>query len=91
MHTETDDMPVDGNAAGGLLREVFALDVTTAAIVCAGCGAEAEVGSVRVYGGPMGAVFRCDGCNEVMIRLVRTPQGYWLEMQGTQRLFARAG
>jgi hypothetical protein len=83
------DTPVDGNAVAGLLREVFALDVTTAALVCAGCGCEAQLGAVRVFGGTMGAVFRCDGCDDVVFRLVRTPDGYWLDMRGMQRLFAR--
>ncbi len=83
------DKPVDGNAVAGLFREVFALDLTTASLICAGCGAEAEIGSVRVFGGTMGAVFRCDGCDEVVMRLVRTPDGYWLDMQGARRLFAR--
>ena len=87
MHVHHGNNPVDGNAVAGLLREVFALDVTTAFIVCAGCEARAELGGVRVFGGTMGAVFRCDGCDDVMIRLVRTPEGYCLNMQG--RLFAR--
>lgn len=87
MHVHHDNTPVDGNAVAGLLREVFALDITTAALVCAGCSAETEVGGVRVFGGTMGAVFRCDACDDVMMRLVRTPDGYWLDMHG--RLFAR--
>lgn len=84
-----DSQPVDGNAVAGLLTEVFALDMTTAAVICAGCGIAAEVGAVRVFGESMGAVFRCESCDTAMIRLVRTPQGYWLDMQGTRRLFAR--
>jgi hypothetical protein len=87
MHVHHGNNPVDGNAVAGLMREVFALDVTTASIVCAGCGEKSDVGAARVFGGTMGAVFRCDGCDDVMIRLVRTPDGYWLQMQG--RLFAR--
>ena len=39
--------PLDGNAAGGRLRELFALDVTAAEIICDGCGAVAEIGAVR--------------------------------------------
>ena len=48
------DGALDGNAAGGLLRELFALDVTAAEIVCGGCGAVAEIGAVRAYGGADG-------------------------------------
>ena len=35
---------LDGNAAAGLLRELFALDVTVARFTCAECGAVGEVG-----------------------------------------------
>ena len=80
-------MPLDGNAAAGLLSEFFALDMTAAALTCGGCGSVAEVGEARVYGGRMGAIFRCCHCNNVVIRLVRASDGYWLDMQGTRRLF----
>jgi uncharacterized membrane protein len=40
---------LDGNAAGGLLAEVFALDVTSASLTCGGCGAV----------GPVGEAVRC--------------------------------
>lgn len=86
------DMPtLDGNAAAGLLRELFALDVTIARFTCAGCGAVGEVGAARVYGGTMGAIFRCADCDGVMMRLVRTPAGLWLDMQGTRKLVVPAG
>lgn len=81
------DSPLDGNAAGGRLRELFALDMTAAEIVCGGCGAAAEIGAVRAYGGPMGAILRCAHCDTVVLRLTHTPAGLWLDMRGTQRLF----
>jgi hypothetical protein len=92
MGVEPGDMPaLDGNAAAGLLSELFALDVTVAHFTCAGCGAEGELGAARVYGGTMGAIFRCVGCDGVVLRLVRTPAGLWLDMQGTRRLVVPAG
>jgi hypothetical protein len=51
-------VPLDGNAAAGLLRELFVLDLTVASLTCEGCGAVARLAEVRVYGGPMGAIFR---------------------------------
>ena len=36
-----DAAPLDGNAKGGLLTELFALDLTAAEITCGGCGAVA--------------------------------------------------
>jgi len=81
---------LDGNAAGGLLRELFALDVTAAQIVCAGCGVAAEIGAVRDFGGTMGAILRCAHCDTVVLRITHTPAGLWLDMRGTRRLFVAA-
>ena len=55
-------LPLDGNAAAGLLSELFAVDVTTAVLTCGGCGAVAALAEAKVYGG-MGVVFRCAGCD----------------------------
>jgi hypothetical protein len=91
MSTDHEDaMPLDGNAEGGLLSELFALDVTAAEITCGGCGAVAPVGAVRVYAAKMGAVFRCAHCDTVVLRLTHTPAGLFLDMRGAQRLFIAA-
>jgi len=82
-------VPLDGNAAGGLLGELFALDVTVATLTCEGCGAAAPVGEVKVYGGPMGAIFRCRSCDAAVLRLARTPAGLWLDMRGARCLRVR--
>jgi len=81
--------PLDGNAAAGLLGELFGFDVTAAAVTCDGCGVQAKIGEVRVYGGPMGAIFRCLHCDTVVMGLVRTPVGFWLDMRGARCFFAR--
>ena len=78
-------LPLDGNAAAGLLSELFAVDVTTAVLTCGGCGAAAALAEAKVYGG-MGVVFRCAGCDSVVLRVVRTPAGIWVDMQGTRTL-----
>ncbi len=78
---------LDGNAVGGRLRELFALDVTAAEIVCDGCGAVADIGAVRVFGGAMGAILRCAHCDTAVMRLTHTPAGLWLDMRGARRLF----
>ena len=53
--TENDlDFVLDGNAAAGALREVFAADVTTAYIQCDACGSVGAVGSLHYYAAPMG-------------------------------------
>jgi hypothetical protein len=83
-------LPLDGNAAAGVLRELFAFDATAAEITCGSCGIVAMVGETKLYGGVMGAIFRCAHCDSVVMRLVRTPVGIWLDMRGCRRLFARS-
>ena len=78
--------PLDGNAAAGLLAEIFAFDVTTAHAVCAGCGALAPVGSLAAYGLEMGAILRCPGCDTALIRVSRLERGYWLDLRGASVL-----
>ena len=80
-------VPLDGNAAGGLLRELFALDVTSAEITCGGCGAVAAIGAVKLYGASMGAILRCAHCDTVVLRLAHMPAGLCLDMRGARRLF----
>jgi hypothetical protein len=87
---EHDMLPLDGNAAGGLLRELFALDVTAAEITCGGCGTVAPIGAIRVYGGTMGAVLRCAHCDTAVLRIAHTPAGLSLDMRGARRLFVAA-
>ena len=88
-HHEEAGLPLDGNAAAGLLSELFALDVTVAEVTCGSCGVVAMVGETRLYGGVMGAIFRCAHCDGVLMRLVRTPVGICLDMRGSRLLFAR--
>jgi uncharacterized protein DUF6510 len=77
------DLRLDGNAAAGLLAEVFAFDVTTAEAVCCGCGARGPVANLVVYGLAMGAILRCPACDTALIRVSKTGGGYWLDLRGT--------
>ena len=47
MSCEKCSTMLDGNAAGGLLCEVFAFDATAARITCAGCGRMGPMGELR--------------------------------------------
>ena len=80
------DLVLDGNAAAGLLQEIFALEITSARIQCAACDSVVTVGSLRLYAAPMGAVLRCTQCDGILMRVVHTPHGRWLEMTGTRCL-----
>lgn len=73
---------VDGNAAGGILGELFAIDLTGARAKCAGCGASEMVGALLVYAHGMGMVARCPHCDAVVIRMSRTPTRVWLDARG---------
>jgi hypothetical protein len=77
----TEEMRLDGNAAAGTLRELFASDVTAALATCAGCGAVGPVGTLLEYGHGMGVVLRCPGCDAPMLRVVHTPG--WLRVDAS--------
>jgi hypothetical protein len=62
---------LDGNAIGGLLLEVFGVEMTTARGVCAHCGAAGRVAEMRVYLRAPGAVARCRSCGAVLMVLVQ--------------------
>src|SRR6185295_17222313 len=65
-----DMIPLDGNALGGELYDVFGEDMTAAVATCAGCGAVFRVAEVAVYLGGPGAVARCRRCDTVLVALV---------------------
>ena len=65
----------------------FGLGYGSANVTCDGCGTPSEVATARVFGGTMGAIFRCVHCDFVMIRLAKTPTGYFLDMQGARQIF----
>ena len=89
MTQDDPGLPLDGNAAAGLLREIFAFEVTAAQISCGSCGLAGDIGGTQLYGGPMGAIFRCAHCHSIVTRLARTPGGLWLDMRGSRHLCAR--
>ncbi len=77
---------LDGNAIAGDLREIFAVDVTTARYVCRGCGHTDAVATLRLWEQAPGLVARCPGCDDVVLRLVRAPGRAMLDMRGAVRL-----
>ena len=77
---------LDGNAAAGLLSEIFARDVTAARATCMGCGSTDCIGALHLYAHEMGAVLRCPGCECVVLRLARTPTHLWLDASGSRSI-----
>ena len=70
---DTSELRLDGNAAAGLLQELFIPEMTTAQVACASCGAVAEMGAQHLYTDPRspGAVLRCRRCETVLVVVVR--------------------
>lgn len=81
-----DDNKLDGNAAGGILQEIFPFEMTTAEGTCASCDSTNPIGVLNVYMSAIGTVIRCPSCDNVLIRIVKTKQQYWLDMQGVRAL-----
>lgn len=77
---------LDGNAIGGLLNELFGIDLTAAPCVCGGCGAREEMARLDVYVDAPGIVVRCRHCEDVMIMIVRGRDRTWIDLSGTTRL-----
>jgi Family of unknown function (DUF6510) len=86
MTDQVSEVILDGNAAAGLLQEIFAPEITMAQIQCAACDASERVGALGLYAMPMGAVLRCPHCQEMLLTAVHTPHGRWLAMTGTRCL-----
>jgi hypothetical protein len=80
---------LDGNAAAGMLSEVFALEVTGARGRCDSCGNIGELGAARAFIEAPGVVIRCRSCGSVLLVLVRGGGRFWLGMQGTTWLELR--
>jgi hypothetical protein len=83
-----DALTLDGNAAAGLLREVFAAEMTTAVGTCDGCGAIDSVGAVRLYSGA-GVVLRCPQCEAVLMKIVTDGARVWIDLRGLRTLGIR--
>jgi hypothetical protein len=81
LDMQTEEMRLDGNAAGGALREVYARDVTGALATCARCHAVGPVGTLLEYGRGMGVILRCPHCDALMLRVVHASG--WLRVDAS--------
>jgi Family of unknown function (DUF6510) len=77
---------LDGNVLAAPMREIFAVDVTSAVGRCVSCGRVGAVATLRVYTEAPGLVARCPGCEAVVLRLVRGPDRAWLDLRGAMNL-----
>ena len=86
MPNNVSDLLLGGDAGARLVQQIFVPDVTLAKIRCEACDSETGIGALTVYAGPMGAVLKCADCDNVLMRVVHTPHGLWLEMSGARNV-----
>jgi hypothetical protein len=84
-----DERRLDGNAAAGLLADVFAFEGTTAEATCEDCGRHAPVGALLLYAREMGAVLRCPSCGWLMITVTRLGGVMRVDLRGARVLSVR--
>ncbi len=77
-----EDHVLDGNAVGGLLLELFGVEMTATPGVCAHCGAREQMAATDVYVRAPGVVVRCRHCEGVLVRVVRGNGKTWLDVSG---------
>ena len=84
MAIDEHELRLDGNAAAGLLQEIFVPELTDARGACAGCGAVGELGGQHLYMAPQspGAVLRCASCETVLMVIVHGGGRFRLGLQG---------
>ncbi len=79
QHDPSRELMLDGNAVAGLLQEVFGAEMTANRAQCAHCGDVNMLGALLLFGGAMGSVLRCPGCEDVMVRIVARGDALWLD------------
>lgn len=77
---------LDGNAAAGILYDVFAVEMTANPVECANCGGEGELGTLQAFTQAPGIVLRCPGCENIILRVVETLDGFYLDLRGAAYL-----
>ena len=76
------ELMLDANAAAGLLHEIFGVEMTASHTECAHCGNEGEMGELLAFTHGPGIILRCAGCEQVVIRIVKTPEAIHLDARG---------
>ncbi len=80
------ELMLDANAAAGVLQEIFGLEMTASPTECASCGNEGELGTLLAFSQGPGIVLRCPACENVMLRIVQTPEAIFFDARGALSL-----
>jgi len=73
---------LDGNAAAGILQELFGREMTATPTECANCGNESQVGALLAFTQAPGVILRCPACEGVVMRIVETPNAIYFDARG---------
>jgi Family of unknown function (DUF6510) len=73
---------LDANATAGLLYEIFGVEMTASPTECANCGNEGEIGTLLAFTQGPGVILRCSTCENVVLRIVQTPDEIILDARG---------
>ena len=76
------ELMLDANGVAGLLFDVFGAEMTAEMTECTYCGNEARMGTLLAFTQGPGVVLRCSACENVMIRIVQTPEEIYLDARG---------
>ena len=80
------DLELDGNAVGGAMASILGDDMTAVPRRCANCATVNMMGAMRAYTRGPGMVIRCPACDEVVLRIVRTDAGIYVDARGAAYL-----
>jgi hypothetical protein len=73
---------LDGNAAAGILYDMFGVEMTATPTECAHCGATGELATLLAFMQAPGVVLRCRVCENVILRVVETREALYLDARG---------
>ena len=82
---------LDGNAAAGMLEEIFNFEMTMAVAACGHCHTAGPLGAAMLHAHGMGMVVRCSTCDHVLMRIARIRGAYHLDLSGMSRLVIGTG
>lgn len=80
---------LDGNAAAGILSEIFTLEMTGSSVECVNCGRQGEMGTLLAFMQAPGVVLRCPACEHIILRVVQTPTAIYLDVRGAAYISLR--
>ena len=76
------ELMLDANATAGILFEIFGMEMTASPTECANCGNEGEIGELLAFTQGPGIILRCSTCENVVLRIVQTPEAIYLDARG---------